>query len=166
MQHSRLVPVQRLRVLCMKHLRLAVFAFVSTLGLASAQDEERRAPPVEIPDFSNLDEYFYEPKSTVTFGFRYISGAKTSFSGRGRLPSPEDPGLASGANLKRVYHDGAVQPDARVVARLDSSGNPVIDPQANSQVFDPITPDGRTNTWNYTDVSQLSQPGYVAFHTY
>ena len=40
----------------MKHLRLALFAFVSTAGLAFAQDEERRAPPVEIPDFSNLDE--------------------------------------------------------------------------------------------------------------
>src|SRR5258708_39843762 len=120
----------------MKHLRLALFAFVSTLGLASAQDEERRAPPVEIPDFSNLDEYFYEPKSTVTFGFRYISGAKTSFAGRGRLVSPEDPGAQTGTNLSRAYHDGAVQVDARTVARLDSSGNPVIDPQATSQIFD------------------------------
>ena len=47
------------------------------------------------PDgFSNLDEYIYEPKSTVRFGFRYVSGAKTSFSGQGRIPSPEDPGAA------------------------------------------------------------------------
>ena len=74
----------------MKHLRLALIAFASTLGIAYAQDEERRGPPVDIPDFSNLDEYIYEPKSTVRFGFRYISGAKTSFSGQGRIPSPED----------------------------------------------------------------------------
>jgi hypothetical protein len=150
----------------MKHLRFALIAFVSIVGLASAQDEERRAPPVEIPDFSNLDEYIYEPKSTVRFGFRYLSGAKTSFSGQGRIPSPEDPGAATGGNLLRVYHDGSVQPDARVVARLDSAGNPIIDPQTNSPVFDPIAPDGRTNTWNYVDASQLSRPGYVAFQTY
>lgn len=150
----------------MKHLRLALIAFASILGLVHAQDEERRGPPVEIPDFSNLDEYIYEPKSTVRFGFRYISGAKTSFSGQGRIPSPEDPGLATGANLRRIYHDGSVQPDARVIARLDSGGNPVIDPQTNSPVFDPIAPDGRTNTWNYVDASQLSLPGFVAFHSY
>jgi hypothetical protein len=150
----------------MKHLRLALVAAASTLGIAHAQEEERRAPPVEIPDFSNLDEYIYEPKSAVTFGFRYVSGAKTSFSGQGRIPSPEDPGAATGANLSRVYHDGAVQPDARVVPRLDSGGNPIIDPNTGTQVFDPIAPDGRTNTWNYTDASQLSQLGYVAFHSY
>ncbi|WP_414663096.1 hypothetical protein [Horticoccus sp. 23ND18S-11] len=150
----------------MKHLRFALFAAVSTLGLAHAQDEERRAPPVEIPDFSNLDEYIYEPKSTVRFGFRYISGAKTSFSGQGRILSPENPGERTGANLQRVYHDGSVQPDSRTVARLDSSGNPIIDPQSNSAVFDAIAPDGRTNSWNYTDASQLSQLGFVAFHTY
>ncbi len=150
----------------MKHLRLALFAFASTLTVAHAQDEERRAPPVEIPDFSNLDEYIYEPKSTVTFGFRYISGAKTSFSGQGRIPAPEDPGAATGANLTRVYHDGSVRPDARVVARLDSGGNPVIDPQTNNPVFDSVAPDGKTNTWNYTDASQLTGTGFVRFNSY
>ena len=151
----------------MKHLRLALLLSLSVTGLALAQEEERRAPPVEIPDFSNLDEYIYEPKSTVRFGFRYLSGVKTSFAGTGRIAAPEDPGPITGANLTRVYHDGAVRPDARTVARLDSSGNPVIDPQSGSQVFDPIAPDGRTNTWNYTDLSQLTAiPGYVAFHTY
>jgi len=151
----------------MKHFRLAFVAIVTVLGLVHAQEEERRGPPVEIPDFSNLDEYIYEPKSTVRFGFRYISGAKTSFSGQGRIPAPENPGAASGANLARVYHDGSVQPDGRTVARLDSGGNPIIDPQTNTAVFDPIAPDGRTNTWNYTDASQLSQLlGYAAFHSY
>ena len=150
----------------MKYLRLALVAYASSLGLALAQDEERRAPPVEIPDFSNLDEYIYEPRSTVTFGFRYFGGAKTSFSGQGRIPSPEDPGAATGANLSRIYHDGSVQPDARVVARLDSSGNPVIDPQTNSGVFDSVAPDGKTNTWNYTDASQLTSDGFVRFSSY
>jgi len=150
----------------MKQLRIALLALASTLGVALAQDEERRAPPIEIPDFSNLDEYIYEPKSTVRFGFRFIGGAKTSFAGQGRIPSPEDPGPATGANQLRAYHDGRVQPDARTVARLDSGGNPIIDPQSNTAVFDPIAPDGKTNTWNYTDASQLSLPGYVRFSSY
>lgn len=150
----------------MKIHRFAFIALLSTAAAALAQDDERRAPPVEIPDFSNLDEYIYEPRSTLRFGFRYMSGAKTSFSGQGRIPSAEDPGLAIGANLTRNYHDGSVKPDGRTVARLDSSGNPVIDPQSNSQVFDPVSPDGRTNSWNYTNASQLTLPGYVAFHTY
>ena len=150
----------------MKQLRFALVALASTLGVVLAQDEERRAPPVEIPDFSNLDEYIYEPKSVVTFGFRYISGAKTSFLGKGRIPSPEDSGVATGSNLLRAYHDGKVQPDARVVARLDNSGNSIIDPQSNTAVYDPIAPDGKTNTWNYTDATQLSLPGYVRFSSY
>ncbi len=150
----------------MKHLRLALFALASTVGVAHAQDEERRAPPVEIPDFSNLDEYIYEPKSTVTFGFRYLSGAKTSFGGQGRIPAPEDPGAATGANLLRVYHDGSVRPDGRVTGRTDSGGNPIIDPQSNSQVFDPIANDGKTNSWNYTDASQLTGTGFVKFNSY
>ncbi|MBL9186276.1 MAG: hypothetical protein JNK23_02240 [Opitutaceae bacterium] len=151
----------------MKHLRLALVAFASLVGAAHAQEDERRAPPVEIPDFSNLDEYIYEPRSTLTFGFRYIGGAKTSFSGTGRLPSPEDPGAATGANLARNYHDGAVQPDGRVASRLDNSGNPVIDPQTNNPVFDPIAPDGRTNSWSYSDANQLAvTPGYIAFNSY
>lgn len=150
----------------MKSSRFALFAFLTAASCGLAQEEERRAPPVEIPDFSNLDEYIYEPKSTLRFGFRYLRGAKASFGGQGRIPSPEDPGAAVGANLTRNYHDGSVKPDGRSVARLDSSGNPVIDPQSNAAVFDPVAPDGRTNSWNYTDASQLSQAGYVAFHTY
>jgi hypothetical protein len=68
--------------------------------------------------------------------------------------------------LLRAYHDGKVQPDARVVARLDNSGNSIIDPQSNTAVYDPIAPDGKTNTWNYTDATQLSLPGYVRFSSY
>ncbi|MSU47903.1 MAG: hypothetical protein EXS37_02235 [Opitutus sp.] len=150
----------------MKYLRIALVAFASALGVAFAQDEEKRAPPVEIPDFSNLDEYIYEPKSTMTFGFRYLKGAKLSFSGQGKVPSPETPGAASGPSLLRTYHNGGVRPDARVVARLDGSGNPVIDPQTNSAVFDSIAPDGRSNTWNYSDANQLNANGFVRFDSY
>jgi hypothetical protein len=152
----------------MKYLRLALLVFASTLGLARAQDEEeRRAPPTEIPDFSNLDEYIYEPKSTVTIGIRHLSGPKTQFAGQGRIVSPEDAGPTTGNNITRNYHDGTVSPDARFVPRVDSSGNPVIDPDSNGQVFDKVAPDGKTNTWAYGDARQASEaPGYMAFHTY
>src|ERR1041385_2495784 len=128
----------------MKYFRAALVVFATVLSVARAQqddDQSRRTPPVEIPDFSNLDEYIYEPKSTVTLGFRHLSGAKTKFAGTGKIVSPEDPGALAGANLERVYHDGAVHPDTRTTARLDASGNPVIDPESGSQIFDPIAPD-------------------------
>jgi hypothetical protein len=139
---------------CMKYLRLALVVFASALGIARAQDDERRAPPTEIPDFSNLDEYIYEPKSTVTLGFRHLSGAKTTFSGRGSVPAPEDPGPKTGANLFRLYHDGSVEPDQRIAPQFDPAGNPIMD--GASQVFAPIAPDGKTNTWSYGDLRQLS----------
>lgn len=152
----------------MKYLRFALVAFTSTVGIALAQDDEqRRAPPVEIPDFSNLDEYIYEPKSTLVFGMRYLSGGKVSFlGGRGTLASRNSPGQLGPTTATRIYHDGAVQVDTRTVGRVDAQNNPVINPDTGLQFFDPITPDGRTNTWNYTDLSQLSRPGSIAFRDY
>ncbi len=150
----------------MKHLRLALVALVSALGLARAQDDQNRAPPTDIPDFSNLDEYVYEPKSILTIGLRQLSGAKTSFSGTGKLLSTDTPGPATGANLFRVYHDGSVSADSRVAARIDSGGNPVIDPLTGGQVFDPVASDGHTNTWSYTDPRQVRPDGMIEFHSY
>ena len=150
----------------MKHLRLALVVFASAAGLARAQDEQQQRPPTEIPDFSNLDDYIYEPKSILTYGFRMLSGAKLKFFGSGRLVSPEDPGAATGANLSRAYHDGSVSADARFAGRVDTSGNPVLDPDSGSQILDPIAADGRTNTWAYQNASQVTADGFIAFHTY
>ena len=152
----------------MRHLRLALVVFASSLGIAHAQDEQQDArPPVEIPDFSNLDDFIYVPKSTVTVGFRLLSGAKTSFFGKGKLVSSTDlPGAATGANIDRVYHDGAVHPDARVITRVDSDGNPLTDPTTGSTLVDPIAPDGRTNSWNYLVTTQKTSDGLLAFNSY
>lgn len=150
----------------MKQFRLALVVFASALGLVRAQDDQQsRQPPTEIPDFSNLDEYTYEPKSTLMFGLRRLSGAKMQFSGKGLLAAPEAATDATSINILRSYHDGAVSPDARVAARVDINGNPVIDSSGN-QVFDLIAPDGKTNTWSYSDARQLTADGYLAFHTY
>ena len=150
----------------MKHLRLALVVFASAAALARAQDEQQQRPPTEIPDFSNLDDYIYEPKSILTYGFRMLSGAKLKFFGSGRLATSEDPGVATGANISRAYHDGSVGADGRFAPRVDLTGNPVLDPDSGSQIFDPIAADGRTNTWAYQNSSQLTADGFVAFHTY
>ncbi len=169
MQHSFpfVVPFCAYR---MKYRRFAVLIFASALTLVRAQqEEERRAPPIEIPDFSNLDEYIYEPKSSVQLSFRHLSGAKTSFSGGGKIAAPEGAIPLTGTNIARFYHDGAVFPDQRTTGRVDAGGNPIIDPQTGAQVQDPIAPDGRTNSWNYIDPRQTGTgvpAGFIAFHSY
>lgn len=151
----------------MKQFRLAFLLFTFAAGLMRAQDEQQsRQPPTEIPDFSNLDEYIYEPKSTLIVGMRYLSGAKTQFFGTGTLAAPEPASDATSTNVQRTYHDGTVGVDARFAVRTDANGNPVTDSVSGGQIFDPIAPDGRTNTWNYTDSRQITPDGYLAFHTY
>lgn len=155
----------------MKYHRLAaLFAFVSLLGIAHAQEEEKqRGPSVEIPDFSNLDEYIYEPKSTVKLGFRNLSGAKVNFSGQGTIPTPEtyDPNQL-GPNVAKYYRDGTVLPDTRTTPQLDSSGNPMIDPQTGTTQTARVPNDGKTNSWGYGFASQVDNAplGYIAFHSY
>jgi hypothetical protein len=149
----------------MKHLRLALLVFAASAGSLCAQDEQQQRPPTEIPDFSNLDDYIYEPKSVLSFGFRLLSGAKLSFFGSGRLGTNNTPGAATGS-LNRTYHDGSVGMDGRFAPRADTSGNPVLDPDSGSQIFDPIAPDGRTNTWSFQNSSQITADGFMAFHTY
>ena len=150
----------------MKQFRLALVMLVSALGLARAQDEQNRQPPTEIPDFSNLDEYIYEPKSTLIVGMRLLSGAKAQFSGRGTLSAPETPTYATTPNILRTYHDGSVSVDARGGNRVDGGNNPLVDSTSGGSTFDPIASDGKTNTWSYTDPTQLTSDGMLAFHTY
>jgi len=154
----------------MRHFRLALVVFASALGLVRvhAQDDEKdRPPPVEIPDFSNLDDYVYVSKSTVTLGYRLLSGAKTRFFGSGHLVSATDsPGAATGTNVDRIYHDGAVHPDTRSTTRVDSDGNTIVDPATGGAFTDPVAPDGRTNSWNYTDLKQQTADGNLNFNSY
>lgn len=151
----------------MKYLRLTCFLLFSVAGVARAQDEENRRPPTEIPDFSNLDEYIYEPKSILTIGIRHLGPARTAFSGGGSIASTlDEPGPARGANLLRHYHDGTIQPDGRFAGRVDNTGNPIIDPTSGNQIFDSIAPDGRTNTWAYSDRRQITDDGYLVYHSY
>jgi hypothetical protein len=145
----------------MKQLRLALILAALALCAARAQRD-----PEPIPDFTNLDEFVYEPKTTVTFGFRTLSGTKTFFSGTAKFIPSENIGNATDANILRNYHNGDVAPDNRRVARLDENGNVVLD-DAGNPVTDPITPDGKTNQWQYlTDRQATDFPGFIALQTY
>jgi hypothetical protein len=125
---------------------------------ADDSSDHPQQPPEEIPDFSHLDEYIYVPKTTLNLGFRFIVvGPKTTFSGQGVIPAPEDPGSSTVANVSHTYHDGTVNPDARTVTVDDGNGG------TSTQS---VPSDGKTNSWSYTNQSQLTSDGDIAFHTY
>lgn len=141
----------------MKHLRLAIslcaFSALPLLG----QDERQGAPQVEIPDFSNLDEYIYVPKSVMHFGTRYVSGLKSSFSGSGRIYTGENSGDLTSTDKSRAYHDGVVRIDTRITAVDNGDGT------AGSIA---VPADGKTNSWSYLDPRQATSDGLISFHTY
>ncbi len=143
----------------MKLSRTALILALAAAWPLHAQDEDQknRTPPVEIPDFSNLDEYVYQPKNNLNFGMRYISGIKAKFAGNGYVGAPELIPDATTPNAPRSYHDGAVGIDQRVetINNGDSTASSVAVPS-----------DGKTNTWGYASSSQVTSDDYMQFHVY
>jgi hypothetical protein len=121
-------------------------------------DENKQAPPEEIPDFSQLDEYTYVPKSTLSIGDRlFLRGPKTTFSGQGSVPAIAYPSDSTTPNIQRSYNDGYVDPDGRTILVTDGVGSGTVAPGAS---------DGRTNTWGYENNSQLLPNGDIAFNSF
>jgi hypothetical protein len=143
----------------MIHLRFAFCLAILPLCALRADDSgDHPQAPEEIPDFSALDEYTYIPRTTLNMGFRFIfTGPKTSFWGRGTLPSPENSGSANVANVAHTYHDGSVSPDGRTVTVDDGNGG---------STAISVPSDGKTNTWSYVSSSQIGPDGNMNFHTY
>ena len=144
----------------MRFLRFALCVACLPLAGLRADDEDNKGPvPEEIPDFNQLDEFIYVPRSTLSLGTRLLlNGPKTTYSGHGIIPSgvgalanPEIP------NVSRTYQDGSVSADSRTINTNSGVGE-------NTLV--PIAPDGRTNTWTYDNNSQIQPNGDIAFHTY
>jgi hypothetical protein len=143
-----------------------VFALGSLHGQYGAPkddtDEKQPAqPPEEIPDFNNLDEYVYQPKSTLNYGTRFNFGPKVAFGGHGVVTAQQEipsEGVTDTTtpNIFRIYHDGAVDPDGRTLTIGTGSGSGSI----------PVAPDGKTDVWTYIDPSQLTSDGYMQFHLY
>jgi len=147
----------------MRILRFALCALILPLALRAADDqkEDEKQQPDEIPNFNQLDEYIYVPKTTLSLGERYfLKGPKTTYSGQGINPSQVDPGAdntVTTPNISRTYIDGSVSPDQRTVPVATGEG---------ATVATSIPSDGRTNTWGYDNASQLLPNGDIAFHTY
>jgi hypothetical protein len=120
-------------------------------------DEKEQAPaPVEIPDFNNLDEYIYQPRSTLNYGLRFMEGPKITFRGVGQVIAPESVPDITTPNLYRIYHDGAVDPDGRTLTIGTGTGSGSV----------PVASDGKTNTWVFIDPSQLTSDDFMQMHIY
>jgi hypothetical protein len=145
----------------MRLLRLALCgACICVAGLRAQQsgNDEKEAPPEEIPDFSQLDEYLYVPKSTLSIGDRlFFRGPRTTFSGQGSIPATSYPGTdPTVPNIERTYSDGYVQPDQRTIVVSDGVGSGTSTTGAS---------DGRTNTWGYDNLNQILPNGDISFHS-
>ena len=142
----------------MKYILIALLLLIP-LGMCvrASDDDDKKDDRDEIPDFSNLDEYIYQPKSNAVVGMRFITGLKTSFRGNGTIAAPEAVPNATAANISRTYHDGIVQPDQRFMKIDNGNGT-----TGNL----PITPDGKTNTWGYENTSQVIPGDYMQMHIY
>ena len=142
----------------MKKPFLALFLLSATAAWAQTQSDAEPAPP-EMP--TNLtfdtDVYFIEPKFTLSFGARGLTGTKTSFHGTGHISTSQDVGGVTGDQTPRTYHDGTVSPDGRTT---------VIDNGDGTTTVVPISPDGFTNTWSFTSQTQITSTGDLALHTY
>ena len=146
----------------MKQLRLALI--LAALGISTLRAQR---DPEPIPDFSNLDEFIYEPKTTLSIGMRSLSGGKTSFRGQTTINGLENPGAVTDVNISRSYHDGNIAPDSRIIdVERNEDGTPKLD-EDGFTIPIPIEPDGKTNGWRYFYPSQAEEaPGFIAFHTY
>jgi hypothetical protein len=142
----------------MKKPFLALFLLTATAAFAQSQTDAEPAPP-EMP--TNLtfdtDVYFIEPKFTLSYGARGLTGTKASFHGTGHISTSQDVGPVTGNTAARTYHDGTVGLDARTT---------LIDNGDGTTTSVPISPDGFTNTWSFTSATQVAANGDIAMHTY
>src|SRR5690606_40906067 len=88
-----------------------LFLFLGLTAICRAQSN----PEDEIPIF-NLDDYYEEPKMTLSVGMRLLGGSKAAFSGNGVISSVSSIGDITDTDVSRNYHDGYVLQDARTGA--------------------------------------------------
>jgi hypothetical protein len=131
---------------------LALAFAAPILGSLYAQEgppPEQYEPP---PPVGMDVDYFPPPKQKLFIGISVLSGPKIRFSGSGSIPSGVNPGDTTDPTVTtRSFNDGTISPDARVGA----------------DGVTPITPDGRSNTFTFSNASQIDPNNNgVDFHTY
>jgi hypothetical protein len=157
--------MKRLRLACALAAALPVAARAQLTGGSGDDQDQQQQAPEPLPDFSGLNEYIYQPRTTMYFGERIVSGVRTSFSGRADIAAPEtlpDSSVPTGTTATSTtgtytYHDGYVGPDSRTVT---------VDNGDGTTTTQPISPDGKTDTWGYDNVSQLTPDNYMNFNIY
>jgi hypothetical protein len=132
-------------------------------GAVRAQEGQQNPQDEIITDFG-IDEYLAIPKYTLSLGVRSLSGAKTSFTGKGFVstlhPNGDD---ITTPNITRVYHDGTVQADASPATFTYYNQDGLT---TTTYTADHTTPAGFTNTWSFFDPRQLRSDGNIDFHSY
>lgn len=132
-------------------------------GLARAQDEggQLSAPPDEIITDFGIEEYLAVPKFSVSVGARMLSGAKSSFTGRGFVSSYQPSADITTPNIRRIYHDGNVFADNPDYTYLVNNNDGSQTPHGVR-----ASPDGFTNSWTFLDSRQIRDDGNLDFHSY
>jgi len=121
----------------MKKLSLLAFLGLTTLCVGQSNPEDI------IPTF-NLDDYFVQPKFTISVGARALTGTKTTFGGQGLLETTQGFGDSTSTSVIRNYYDGAVYLDNRTGAT-----------------------DGKTDSWAVATLAQfVNNNEDVTFHAY
>ncbi|MFZ9683110.1 MAG: hypothetical protein ACO3DQ_07905 [Cephaloticoccus sp.] len=117
--------------------------FLSILFLGLAASAYAQNPEDEIPNF-DLDDFYVEPKFSLSVGTRLLSGSSIGFGGTGVITSQQAIKDVDATAVVREYHDGLVLLDTREGAT-----------------------DGKTNSWTYVDADQVVDGGAsVALHLY
>ncbi len=113
----------------------------------------------------DTDDFIHEPKFTISVGYRGISGAKTTFSGKVHVESTLPDVPLKGTDAVRTYSDGSVGLDTR--KQKDENGVEITVTNADGTISSvPIVPDGKTNTWSAATVKQITGDGTATMHNY
>lgn len=150
---------------------------VSLLALpAFAQNEEEDRKPIT---FATPADQWYQPKSTITFGYRVLSsGITVNFGNLGNVPSIQTLVPGDDATVGRVYDNGFVGVDAPRPNEVDANGNQTSTPGGRYTTtgtgtdgttfvngnFLSYTP-GLTRSWGYNTAAQ-AQNGHIAMSNF
>ena len=144
--------------------------FLPALGLLSLalftvahaqEDGQLSAPPDEIITDFGIEEYLAIPKYTLSLGVRTLSGAKSSFTGRGFVSSFQPGSDITTPGITRIYQDG------NTLANNPSYSFSIPHADGTSTTYTAApTPAGFTNTWSFLSLGQERSDNNLDFHSY
>ena len=130
--------------------------------LAHAQEDgQLSAPPDEIITDFGIEEYLAIPKYTLSIGVRSLSGAKSSFTGRGYVSSFQPGSDITTPGIARIYQDG------NTLANTPDYSFVITHGDGTTTTYNAApTPAGFTNTWSFLKLGQERADNNLDFHSY